>query len=305
MEKDYYKLLGVSREATDDEIKKAFHKLSMKHHPDKGGDKETYQNITQAYNILSDPVKRLQYNQGQSNPSGNEEDLNTNTSRPGVNPQSTSFRFNGFGTDFFPQHFGGFGNIFNNDPFERHHQRQPKMDSYTLHLSLEELYYGGEHEIAYSDPVTIGNETYNLTKSITITIPEKCHIGKKYKISIPSEKNNQIKQTMLIIIQAKKHETYKLQKNPYTKQDSDFSTTIKLTLRESLSGFRVKLPTIYGKTLTIEERKVIDPRHPYRLVGKGYYDSQGRRGDLYIHFDIQYPKEPLSDDQRQLLKDIL
>jgi DnaJ family protein A protein 2 len=58
---DYYSTLGVTETASDDEIKKAYKKLAMKHHPDRGGDTTTFQSISQAYDTLCDPHKRSQY----------------------------------------------------------------------------------------------------------------------------------------------------------------------------------------------------------------------------------------------------
>src|SRR3989339_1417847 len=64
MAKDYYQLLGVSKTATKEEIKKAFHKLAHKHHPDKaGGDEAKFKEINEAYQVLSDKTKRAQYDQ--------------------------------------------------------------------------------------------------------------------------------------------------------------------------------------------------------------------------------------------------
>src|SRR5574343_1319216 len=60
---DYYEILGVAKTATQDEIKKAFHKLAHKHHPDKGGDEKKFKEINEAYQVLSDAKKRQQYDQ--------------------------------------------------------------------------------------------------------------------------------------------------------------------------------------------------------------------------------------------------
>ena len=60
---DYYEVLGVAKTATQDEIKKAFHKLAHKHHPDKGGDEKKFKEINEAYQVLSDKQKRAQYDQ--------------------------------------------------------------------------------------------------------------------------------------------------------------------------------------------------------------------------------------------------
>ena len=61
MSKNYYDILGVKKSASADEIKKAFRKLAQKHHPDAGGDEETFKEINEAYEVLSDPEKKEQY----------------------------------------------------------------------------------------------------------------------------------------------------------------------------------------------------------------------------------------------------
>ena len=63
MAKDYYELLGVSKNASQDEIKRAFRKAALQHHPDKGGDSAKFKEINEAYQVLSDPQKRAQYDQ--------------------------------------------------------------------------------------------------------------------------------------------------------------------------------------------------------------------------------------------------
>ena len=63
MSKDYYKILGVEKNATQDELKKAFRKLAMKHHPDKGGDEAKFKELNEAYQVLGDKDKRQRYDQ--------------------------------------------------------------------------------------------------------------------------------------------------------------------------------------------------------------------------------------------------
>ena len=71
MAKDYYQVLGVARDATVDDIKKAYRKLAMQHHPDQGGDAEKFKEINEAYQILGDPQKRQQFDQfGSAGPGG-------------------------------------------------------------------------------------------------------------------------------------------------------------------------------------------------------------------------------------------
>ena len=76
---DYYEILGVTKQASQDEIKKAFHKLAHKYHPDKGGDEKKFKEINEAYQVLSDAQKRQQYDQfgkGFDGMSGGAQDFN-------------------------------------------------------------------------------------------------------------------------------------------------------------------------------------------------------------------------------------
>jgi len=112
---DYYEVLGVAKSATEDEIKKAFHKLAHKYHPDKGGDEKKFKEINEAYQVLSDKQKRAQYDQfgrvfdqGQGQPGGNPFEgqgfnwaWGNTTQGDGV-----EFDFNDIG-DVFDQFFGG------------------------------------------------------------------------------------------------------------------------------------------------------------------------------------------------------
>jgi DnaJ-class molecular chaperone len=71
MSKDYYSILGVSKSASADEIKRAYRKLAQQHHPDKGGDEARFKEVSEAYQVLSDPSKRAQYDQfGSVGPGG-------------------------------------------------------------------------------------------------------------------------------------------------------------------------------------------------------------------------------------------
>lgn len=113
---DYYKILDIERTASADDIKRAFRRLASIHHPDKGGDTEKFQQIQEAYAILSDPQKRAEYD----------------------NPQ--------------PQ-FGGFNFGFNNFPFQdifqqfHRHQQQHLIYRTSISITLEEVFWGTQHTI--------------------------------------------------------------------------------------------------------------------------------------------------------------
>lgn len=137
---DHYATLGVAKNATQDEIKRAFRKLASQHHPDKGGDTAKFQEIQSAYDVLGDPEKRQQYD----------------------NPQP---QFTGFGAgngahfnmnDIFSQMFGGAS------PFGQHHPRRNHLRM-SLWVTLLDVARGGRR------PVALG--TASGTSTIEIEIP--------------------------------------------------------------------------------------------------------------------------------------
>jgi curved DNA-binding protein len=121
---DHYTTLGVDRNATPDEIKKAYRKLASKHHPDRGGDTAEFQKIQTAYDVLGDPAKKQQYDMPQS--------FNNNQGFPG------GFAFNGFNLDEI------LGHMF------RQQQAQNRSQTYrtVLHVSLEQAYNGVEQALS-------------------------------------------------------------------------------------------------------------------------------------------------------------
>jgi len=118
----YYEILGVAKEATADEIKRAYRKLASQHHPDKGGDKNKFQEIEQAYRILSDTNSRQQY------------DMQLNGF--GGGPGGVHFTWNAGGHPDIDSIFRNFG--FGGDPFGpfRQHQRRNKDLRVEIHLPL-------------------------------------------------------------------------------------------------------------------------------------------------------------------------
>lgn len=148
---DHYKTLGVAKNATPDEIKKAYRKLASKHHPDKGGDTATFQQIEEAYRILSDPQQRQQYD---------------NPMPQGFGP---GFNFNG-GPDIFHD--------FMSQMFRQQHQQQRQRHHPTFRttvtVSLEQAFKGEEQVVRFQTPTN--------THAATIQTPKGVHNGDQVKL---------------------------------------------------------------------------------------------------------------------------
>ena len=137
--KDYYHILGIAKNATTDEVKQAYKKLAMKHHPDRGGDAGMFQDISEAYSTLSDAAKRAEYDNPRTN-SG----VHVNFSHGSP-----------FGNDFASAAFQQF--------FNQHHQQQKPQQRLTLWIGLDVAIQGGKQTIVVA--------THQGRSTIEIDIP--------------------------------------------------------------------------------------------------------------------------------------
>ena len=151
MAKDYYALLGVSKDASADEIKAAFRKKAHEHHPDKGGDEEKFKQVNEAYQILSNESKRKQYDQ-----------FGTNFDNPGAGGAYGGGPFGGFSgganVDFddLSDMFGGFSDIFGFGGGSRSTGRQEKRGrdmEMAISIDFLEAAFGLEKEISFAKNV--------------------------------------------------------------------------------------------------------------------------------------------------------
>jgi len=136
---DHYKTLGVDRNASPDDIKKAYRRLASIHHPDKGGDTATFQKIQNAYDALSDPNKKHEYD-------------NPNPFGGGFHSHAQGFDIN----DIIGQMFGGGRSPFGNHSFQQQYRTQ-------IWITLEQVYHGGEQLLQMQGP--------NGFQTIKIQIP--------------------------------------------------------------------------------------------------------------------------------------
>ncbi|CAN1354809.1 DnaJ homolog subfamily B member 13 [Linum perenne] len=317
---DYYKVLQVERNASDDDLKKAYRKLAMKWHPDKNpNDKKDaeakFKKISEAYEVLSDPQKRAVYDQY------GEEGLKGQVPPPnGGGEMPSSFRFNPRSADdIFAEFFGMGGGrgarfpggLFGDDIFGgggggsmHHHTSAPRKAGpieNKLPCSLEDLYKGTTKKMKISrDILDASGKTMQVEEILTIDI--KPGWKKGTKITFPEKGNEQpgiIPSDLVFIIDEKPHPVF-------SREANDLVVTQKVSLSEALTGYTVNLTTLDGRSLTIPVSNVIHPTYEEVVPREGMPipRDQTRRGNLRIKFSIRFPSR-LTAEQKAGIKKLL
>lgn len=298
--KDYYKILGVEKSATQDEIKKAYRKLAMKYHPDRNpGNKsaeEKFKEITEANEVLSDPEKRKKYdtlgsNWKQYQHTGGQgfDDFFTHFGggRSGGRTGAT-YEFGGdfgdiFGgmgggfSDFFESFFGG-GRGFSG----RTQQQKTAVDvEAVLNVSLEDAFNGSE-------------KTINIDgKKLKVKINPGTKDGQKLRLKGlgRSKTAGGTKGDLYLIIHILPHPFYEIKDNLlYYNLDIDLYTAV--------LGGKETIRTLDGKTLSVNIPEGTESEKVLRLKGLGLIEN-GVRGDLFIDIHVTVPKN-LSREEKEL-----
>ncbi|KAM0938623.1 putative DnaJ domain, Chaperone J-domain superfamily [Dioscorea sansibarensis] len=342
---DYYKVLQVDKDAKDDDLKKAYRKLAMKWHPDKNPNNKKeaeakFKQISEAYEVLSDPQKRAIYDQygeeglkGQVPPPGaggssfnfgggdgptvfrfnprNADDIFAEFfgfSSPcggmggGVKRGGTS-RFGGgmFGDDFFSQAFGGEGMGGAGGPMNAGRSQKAAPIENLLPCSLEELYKGTTKKMKISREIAdISGKTIPVEEILTIDI--KPGWKKGTKITFPEKGNEQPNVIPADII-------FIIDEKPhgvFTRDGNDLIATQKISLVEALTGYTVHLTTLDGRTLTIPINNVIHPNYEEVVPREGMPlpKDPTKKGNLRIKFNIKFPTR-LTAEQKAGIKRLL
>jgi len=297
-ETNYYKILGVNKTASDNEIKKAYRKLAMKYHPDhtKGdkSDEEKFKKISEAYAVLSDKEKRKQYDTFGS--AGFQQRYSQEDIFKGSDFESIlSELFGGSGR------FGGGGRgmrfSFGGDsPFggyQRNQQAHTKGSDleYELPLTLEEVAAGTQKTVSFQHK--------GRSEKITVKIPKGMIAGKKVRIAGKGEPSPYGGPAGDLYIKAKvlDHPVYDVQA-----QDLYINRDIKLS--EAILGTNISVPTLSGKELKLKIPAGTKHKTKMRLSGHGLPHMHGNgQGDLYVRIDIKMPKR-LTKKQKGLIEQL-
>lgn len=298
---DYYKTLGVPRNATADEIKKAYRKLARKHHPDTGGDENKFKEINEAYEVLSDEKKRDLYDQyGTANENQIPHGWGGGAGAGGAdgNPfggagfgswadilESIRSGDGAFGADF--SGFGGFGG-----------QRQPRPQkgqdmNVTLKVTFDEAFTGTEKRVSVRVPGKSEKET------LTVKIPPGAVDGGRLRFKGKGGlgANGGQNGDLLITTQIEPHEYY-------TRKGADVLVDLPVSIAEAALGASIVVPTPDGTKVRVKVPAGTQDEAVLTVKGKGapQLKSKGTgNGDMKLNVRIVVPKS-LNDEQREALE---
>jgi curved DNA-binding protein len=295
-EKDYYKILGVNKTASVDDIKKAYRKLAMKYHPDHAKEdknaEEKFKSISEAYAVLSDKEKRQQYDTYGS--AGFHQKFSQEDIFRGFDFSDILKEFGFGGTGFFgsggrrqrfsysqESPFGGFGQ-----------QRGPLKGNdliYELPLTLQEVATGTQKIVDIRHA--------GQAEKLTVTIPKGMLPGKKLRIPGKGQISPSGGHTGDLFI------TAVLLNDPVYKVDGyDLLITRDIKLTEALMGTQITIPTLLGKELNMKIPPGTKHNTKMRVPAQGLPHMKGEaKGDLFIKIRVKMPKH-LTDLQRELVK---
>jgi curved DNA-binding protein len=292
--KDYYQILGVSRSAGNEEIRKAYRKLAMQYHPDRNpGDKqaeERFKEINEAYQVLNDPQKRAHYDrvgsaysnwQRRGAPSGGFDWSQWASGAPGgtrVEYGDLNDLFGGEGglfSEFFRAIFGGGMGTTGTQTSRAAPAYQQQVE-----ISLEDAFNG----------TTMQLQTNSKRKQVKI--PPGVRTGSKVRVAGSGPNGTDL----YLIVQVKEHKDFE-------RKGNDLHTTAKVSVFTAILGGEAEVETMTGKVkLTIPAGT--QPEQVFRVAGRGmpHLKSPNTRGDLFVRLKVEIPRY-LSSKQRELLEE--
>jgi curved DNA-binding protein len=311
--KDYYQILGVPRDASDEEIKKAFRKLARRYHPDVAKDKTTaeekFKEINEAYEVLSDPENRRKYDElavrwreGVQPPPG----WNGQARQGPAGEQTYEFRFDGTGfSDFFEQffgrggRFGGFAGFAGPETessegatFAR---RGSDLESDIL-VTLEEVLKGSVRTLSLQRTDRRTGQT--TTQTLKVRIPPGVHEGQVIRVAGMGEDG--IGQggsgDLYLRVHLAAHPDFRV-------RGADLYYTLDLAPWEAVLGTKVIVPTLQGR-VSVRIPPGTNNGKQLRLRGQGLPTGQsGEHGDLYVVVNVRIP-EQITDKERDIWKEL-
>ncbi len=284
--RNYYEILGVNKNAPSNEIKKAYRTLAIKYHPDRNlGNKaaeEKFKDINEAYEVLSDQTRRVQYDQSISrknliNKGGAFNNFGLNNNRSGVR-NANSDRSRGVRVDTQDYRPG-------TTKRERVVTSRPQRRDIEakLTLALDEAYRGGKRKIRLEDG-----------RSLEVDMPTGMIDGKRIRLKGQGIEGGDL----YLKITVARHPFFEI-------QGGNIYCQIPVTPTEAILGSAIEVPTIDG-LVKVSVPNGVRSGQRLRLANKGYFDQSGTRGDQLVEIQIVTPKEitPEEKDLYEKLREL-
>ena len=314
--KDYYKILGVDRKATEQEIKSAYRKAARKHHPDlhvkseKAASEEKFKELNEAYTVLGDKDKRKQYDQlGEDIRSGRERPSAHNTG--GFTQPSWSGTDAGGFSEFFESLFGHASPGGRRGGFQQSRSvRGPNLES-ELEMSLEDAFRGGQKPLQYSFrescPACGGIGSVNsgvcqncggagsksATRSLDVKIPPFVRDGNVIRLKGQGGTGTAGGEPGDLLLTVRI-----LPDKNFTFVGNNLESTISLRPEQAVLGCKICVQTMEGE-VTVTVPPMTHSNQKLRLRSKGWRDSKGTRGDQYVKIVIDIPRS-IRNEEREL-----
>ncbi|MFW7379453.1 MAG: DnaJ C-terminal domain-containing protein [Oligoflexus sp.] len=288
---NYYDILGVSKDSSDADIKKAFRKIALKYHPDRNPDnpeaEEKFKQANEAYAVLSDAQKRKQYDMF-----GDQkfhQQYSTEDIFRGTDFGSIFEEFGLGGHNIFSSIFGG-GGGFSGRGFQQGPTRGQDVE-YPIQIGFMDAYHGGERRISFS--LSDGTK-----RELTIRIPAGVKPGAKLRVSgrgAPSPMGGP-PGDLFVKVSIAEHPIF-------TRVGDDIEAPLRLKVSEAFLGTSKEIETPEGvKRIKVPAGVKAGTRIRLRHLGFPQ-TSGGERGNLYAVVDLEIPKE-LSPEQRQVVESL-
>jgi curved DNA-binding protein len=319
--RDYYAILGVNKNASADDVKKAYRRLARKYHPDLNpGDKTAeakFKEITEANEVLSDVDKRTQYDRfgqywKQSEQPKASPNARSTAPKPPGNSQASGFNEVDFGQynnfdDFVNELLGRFNNP---NPAGGAKATAPKstgaktgVDGFTANTSTTSAnHLGGDREATISLSLTEAfkgvQKSFNLgTETIKVRIPGGAKAGSRIRVRGKGNVNTYNKQRGDLYL------TVELQAHPFFRLDGEqLICEVPVTPDEAVLGAQIEIPTPDGM-VTVNVPAGVRSGQSLRLRGKGWVKPSGERGDQLAKIIIATPKN-INANERELYEKI-
>ena len=302
--KDYYKILGVDKKASDAEIKSAYRKLARKYHPDVNPDnpgaEDTFKDINEAYEALSDSDKRAKYDQFGSQwqqytrTGGRPEDFNWSpwasggqTTTQTINPEDLERMFGGMGgfSDFFTTLFGGMGGFEGQGAPGSQGRRRPPLrrdSEHPIQITFEEAYQGATRTLQFESG-----------RKIEARIPAGVSNGARVRLSGQGAAGGDLYLKVTV-----------LPNSAYVRKGNDLHVTVSVDLYTALLGGVATVPTP-SRPVALKIPPGTANGRVFRLNGLGMPNMRksDKLGDIYARVEVALP-EKLSDREKELFEEL-